>query len=296
MSKREYKIVELYDEINVLKNIFDSVEIVEPISEIRMECMEHYFKPTKTGCELNCKVGDRRSDCICRKILSTRETYTMFKFKDQETYYIMCRPITVKGKDYVMIITSKVTKNLVLGSSSSSADLVKNITKYNKSIYYDELTGAYNRRFVAENIGYIVKKADQESTNVCIGCVDIDNFKKFNDTYGHAFGDTVLKSVTNIMRSVARREDDYVIRIGGDEFIIIMQGIDKKTFIKKMNECCEMVSELRLKTEQGSTARVCISIGCSAMIEDNLKDYKALVAKADERLYISKKRGKNCAS
>lgn len=294
--KKDYKIIELYDELVVLRNIFDSVEIVEPMTERKVECLEHSITVTNENCFRSCKVGDRRKECLCRKIVSTGETYTMFQFKDGETYYIMCRAIRVKNKDYIMIITSKITKNLILSGGNGSTELVKSITKYNKGIYCDELTGAYNRKFVTENIDYILKKAEREGINVCVGCVDIDNFKKFNDTYGHAFGDTVLKSVTEAMRTVARREDDYVIRLGGDEFVIIMQGIDKKTFVKKMNECCEIVSNLRLKTEKGDIAKVCISIGCASTVEDKLQTYEELTAKADEKLYISKKRGKNCAT
>ena len=295
-NKKEYRIVELFDEINILKNIFDSVEIVDPITELKMECGEHYFKATNEDCSDKCSIGDRRGNCLCRKIISTGEPYTMFQFKDGETYYIMSRPIRIKNKDFVMILTSRITKNLVLGTNKGSADLVKNITKYSKSIYYDELTGAYNRKFLTENIQCILQKAEQEGVNVCVGCVDIDNFKGFNDTYGHAFGDEVLKSVTDAMRSVARREDDYVIRIGGDEFVIIMQGIDKKTFVKKMNECCEIVSDLRLKTEQGRVVRINISVGTSSTIEDRLDTYEKLSDKADRNLYTSKNKGKNCVT
>jgi len=295
-NKSGYKTVELLDEIRVLRNIFDSVEVIDPIKGLRVECGEHYFKVTSEKCNKVCNAGNRERDCICKKIVSTGESYTMFQFKDGETYYIMSRPIKLRGKDFVMIISSKVTERLILGASSDSADLVKKITKYNKSIYCDELTGAYNRKFIAENIEFILKKAEQDGINVCVGYIDIDNFKGINDTYGHAFGDEVLKSITSYLRTVARRADGYVIRLGGDEFVVIMQGIDKKTFVKKMNECCEIVSDLRLKTEQGRVVRINISVGTSSTIEDRLDTYEKLSDKADRNLYISKNKGKNCVT
>jgi len=75
-----------------------------------------------------------------------------------------------------------------------------------------------------------------------------------------------------------------------------MQGLDKKTFIKKMNDCCEIVGDLRLQAGQGRVARINISIGTSSTIEDRLDTYEKLSDKADRNLYISKNKGKNCVT
>lgn len=295
-SKSGYRTAELLDEIRVLRNIFDSVEVIDPIKGRRIECGEHYFKVTSEDCRDICDVADREGDCICKKIVSTGETYNMFQFKEGETYYIISRPIKLRGKDFVMVISSKVTESLILGANNDSAELVKNITKYNKSIYCDELTGAYNRRFISENMEFVIKKAEQENINVCIGCIDIDEFKKFNDAYGHSFGDEVLKAVTEVIKSIARREDDYVVRLGGDEFVVIMKGLEKKRFIKMMQQCCNTIEDLRLKTDMGKTARINISIGTSSTIEDKLDTYEKLINMADMQLYVSKNKGKNCVT
>ena len=293
--KVEYKMVELYDEMDVLRNIFDNIELIDPLSGTIIGCNEYKIRNSGKQCREQCLIGRRKGDCVCKQVISTKSAYTTFQFNDDDTYYVMSRPITVKGKDYVMQITSKITSNLTL-TGDGPTELVSNITKYNKSLYTDELTGAYNRKFVAENMQAIIDKSILENINICIGCVDIDNFKKFNDKYGHSFGDIVLKSVTQVMMETARRVNDYVIRIGGDEFVIVMQGVDKKQFIRLMNQCCENVDNLRLKTDRGEVARVCISIGCSSLMDDNLITYEQLTCMADGKLYNSKAKGKNCAT
>ena len=294
-SKKEYTIAELCEEIDVLSNIFDSIILIDPIKNDIIDISEYSIRNTKVDCSKRCMIGKTDGDCICKQIVSIKQDCTQFQFTGSDTYYILSRPLRVRNRDLVMQIASKVTKNLHLGGGGE-AGLVNSIKKYSAAIYLDEFTGAYNRKFLAENIAYILEKADYDLKNVCVACIDIDNFKRFNDKYGHSFGDVVLKTVTNELKRVAKRKDDYVIRVGGDEFVIVMQELEKKQFIRLMTECCENVESLKLQTDKGDTTNICISIGCSSTVEDNLKTYEQLSSRADEKLYVSKERGKNCAT
>lgn len=156
----------------------------------------------------------------------------------------------------------------------------------------DMLTGAYNRGYINEYIDKTVKNLNQNSVKIACIMVDIDNFKKVNDNYGHLTGDKVLKNVALICKECV---DNYgkVIRFGGEEFLII---IDKDV------EKSEIIAEnIRYKCEE---SRCCgfiytVSIGAKTFNADKSNFYKDLeegIKEADKMLYVSKNNGKNKVS
>ena len=150
-----------------------------------------------------------------------------------------------------------------------------------EQINKDHLTGLYNRN--------LAHKAHDESQTV-IMC-DIDDFKKFNDIYGHNTGDEILKEIAFILKTIIK-EDDYVIRWGGEEFII---------FIKDdINEAVELAEKVRnaVKSLEGRVMddgtvlpTVTMSFGISSLTNDN--SFKQNVEIADKSLYESKHKGKD---
>ena len=115
--------------------------------------------------------------------------------------------------------------------------------------------------------------------------IDIDNFKNFNDTYGHQAGDTVLKNIANIFREVSRRID-VIARYGGEEFTIILPNTKKE-------EAMVLAERLRKSAEESKDLRnITISIGIASFPED-AEEKELLISKADRALYEAKRTGKN---
>ena len=142
----------------------------------------------------------------------------------------------------------------------------------------DPLTGLYNRRII-------------ERIRTCSGILmcDIDNFKTINDTYGHDVGDYAIKSVANILLKNTRA-NDYVCRLGGDEFFVVFTNCEEEIILERCNKINrEISSEIKLPDHI-----VTLSMGI-AYNKDN-ESVKTLLTKADEALYISKNNGKNQAS
>jgi diguanylate cyclase (GGDEF)-like protein len=148
----------------------------------------------------------------------------------------------------------------------------------------DSLTGAYNKSYVMDSIS--------ESEYCSIAMLDIDNFKKLNDTYGHPAGDFILKRVTEIMKHEFR-ETDIVGRYGGDEFIIVLRDCS-------VENAFNVVEKLRLKVEteifrySGNDIHVTISAGISLNDKNDRKH--RVVERADEALYRAKNAGRNRVS
>jgi diguanylate cyclase (GGDEF)-like protein/PAS domain S-box-containing protein len=156
----------------------------------------------------------------------------------------------------------------------------------------DPLTGCLNRRAFIEQAEAILKKAAEDGSPVCCLMTDIDKFKHFNDTYGHALGDQVLVQVARVLKA-ALRPTDVLCRYGGEEFCILLPGVDALR--------AAVVSErirFRVEAQAGPGIRsmpglrVTASFGLSSM-EFGAPNLKSVIDEADQALYAAKQAGRN---
>jgi len=150
----------------------------------------------------------------------------------------------------------------------------------------DSLTKLINKAYSTQLIQDFIEK--KTAGALCI--IDIDNFKSVNDTMGHLFGDEVIVSVANGIKSVFR-QTDVVGRIGGDEFIVYMENItDRDIISKKAETVCDTVSNIY--TGESEKVKISASVGIAVFPED-AEDYSELFKMADHALYFTKNKGKN---
>ena len=146
----------------------------------------------------------------------------------------------------------------------------------------DPLTGAWSRKWAEEKVRRSMKeKADSAFYNCCI-FLDVDDFKKINDSYGHLIGDQRLRHLAALLKE-SLREDDIVSRYGGDEFCLWLWNIAKSEHAKKIAE--------NLITEVRQDGQMRISVGVTIYREEDTCD--AMVKRADEALYMAKEKGKD---
>lgn len=161
-------------------------------------------------------------------------------------------------------------KELVLMLIKQNANLQKEST-------IDPLTGLYNRRILDSLV---------KLPTIAI-MLDIDNFKMINDTFGHDMGDYVISNIGTILRNNFR-SSDYVLRLGGDEFLILIIDYKNEEFIL---ERCEKVKREIYDMNMVPNHKVTISVGVA--IDNNYNKLDEIIKKADESLYVSKNNGKN---
>ncbi len=158
--------------------------------------------------------------------------------------------------------------------------------------FIDGLTSAYNHRFFQEALEKEVHRSVRAGREFALAMLDIDNFKRINDTFGHPVGDEILKGLVDEMMTNAR-DTDVVARYGGEEFAIIFADTPASSARDAGNRMRELVAKREIVVPSiGRTLRVTMSIGVAVYPHDGATTTD-LVARADAALYFAKKNGKN---
>ncbi|MBN2651872.1 MAG: diguanylate cyclase [Spirochaetales bacterium] len=160
--------------------------------------------------------------------------------------------------------------------------------------HMDWLTGIANRRYYEETFQQQWQQAVRSSWDISILMIDIDNFKSYNDHYGHGAGDECLKKVTLALKKEIKRPSDMLARYGGEEFVVILPETDINGAKLVAQSMLSSVIDAAIPHAYSPVSGfVTVSIGCASVKASRSYDSHSLVENADSALYISKKSGKN---
>ena len=163
----------------------------------------------------------------------------------------------------------------ILINEDGRDEMLKKLIRYDRELYMDALTGAYNRRYYEDQL-------KQTEMVAGVAMIDLDDFKLHNDTYGHNAGDLVLETVVNVIRNSIRRTD-VLVRFGGDEFLLVMPDILEASFQKKLKQ---IQNEIHAAEVPGySQLQVSVSIGGVLSTHGTIED---AIHKADQCMYQAK--------
>ncbi len=182
-----------------------------------------------------------------------------------------------------------LTKQLIsLYSESAKAEIYKSLA------HTDSLSGLKNRAYMSEVYPRIFNDAMRNHQPFSVIIIDIDNFKPYNDNYGHLCGDNVIKSVANALSASVSRPLDTVIRYGGEEFLVILPNVNTEGAIFISQKVRNEISALKLPHEYSSTsAFVTVSQGIYSAIPRQGDNIDIFIDIADKALYRAKQKGKD---
>jgi len=174
----------------------------------------------------------------------------------------------------------------------------KKLRRANKKLesvsYTDSLTNLHNRRYFNLVFARELKQAKRVKSYITFMMLDIDFFKQYNDTYGHIEGDHALKSVAKVLKDTLRRPTDYVFRLGGEEFGVLLTATDESSSAKLARDICDAIRAREIKHEKSSVNEfVTISIGVVCCVADEALVDDILISRADEMLYAAKESGRD---
>lgn len=284
----EYRISENDDSeirqtISKLTQVFDVVRLVDITDN---EIVRSGCKPGNEEMINACR-GDkcyaiwgktqRCKNCVSSKAFEKRGHVSKLEFADDSIFQIISKYVEISGKPYVLEMIYKDNDGVLLGAYGKT-DFMDNIVNYNRQLYHDALTGAYNRRYYEE-------QAKSMRYIDAVAMLDANNFKGINDHYGHAAGDCVLKAVCESIKECIR-SSDILIRLGGDEFVLLMANIPEIVFYQKISEIKQRISEIKLPDYP--------DIKCAAAIGGvyGIQLIENALTEADRLMYLDKNASK----
>jgi len=260
---------------------------------------ENYCIGTIENNPMLCEVARSSVDMI-----SVKEHSICPSFSNQEKFYY-CFSINI-GEQSILIINFILDTQVQLDELKRDIPLIKNyfleaapslnikllLEILKASAFRDGLTKLYNRRFLDEHLAKLIPQALREKINIGVLMLDMDHFKAVNDEYGHDVGDLVLKELSRILRENIR-ESDIIVRYGGEEFIILLIGIDtEKSAMDIANKLREKVSQNEINLYTEDKLRKTVSIGLSLFPQDSM-NFDIILKNADVALYEAKENGRN---
>lgn len=214
-------------------------------------------------------------DGIELKALETKSQIAKFDLVGKDIFQVIAKYVEVDGEPCIMEMMKPIDKNAVF-SLNGREELIGKLAKSNEEVYRDSLTSAFNRRYFEETL-----KNTAFSGGVVM--IDLDDFKVYNDTRGHDTGDEVLKAVVGAIKDCIRRTDT-LIRYGGDEFLLLMPGVEnEKNFNRKLGEIKRKVR----RTDMTDYSGINLSVSIGGVIADK-EPLQNAVIRADKLMYTAK--------
>lgn len=284
----EYRIsenddAEIRQTISKLTQVFDVVRLVDITDNeiIRSGCKpgneEMINACRRDKCYAIWGKTQRCKNCVSSKAFEKRGQVSKLEFADDSIFQIISKYVEISGKPYVLEMIYKDNDGVLLGAYGKT-DFMDNIVNYNRQLYHDALTGAYNRRYYEE-------QAKSMRYIDAVAMLDANNFKGINDHYGHAAGDCLLKAVCESIKECIR-SSDILIRLGGDEFVLLMANIPEIVFYQKISEIKQRISEIKLPDYP--------DIKCAAAIGGvyGIQPIENALTEADRLMYLDKNASK----
>lgn len=219
---------QVQDKMNMLRDVFTVVRLLDGDSIIKVQSGE---EPEEAMENCNCydfwQKGVPCKNCISAKCLRDKSRKTKLELLGSDVYQVTSEYLEIEGKPYVMELIEKLDDDTLIDSDGCEK-LVSKLSGYTDKLYRDALTGAYNRRYYED-------EARKEVTGSGVALIDLDDFKLYNDTYGHSAGDMALITAADAIRKCIRKTD-RLIRFGGDEFIVIIDGVSDADLSAKLQQ------------------------------------------------------------
>ncbi|MBX2801964.1 MAG: GGDEF domain-containing protein [Myxococcales bacterium] len=196
----------------------------------------------------------------------------------------------IEGSHLVSLNLLQLVAGRIRQSNHTLANAVHSLDQEQRRQWVDPLTGLLNRRWLDQQLPLLVRRATHDATPMSLAMVDIDHFKRLNDTYGHPAGDQVLHEVAQQMRRRFRPRD-YVVRYGGEEFTVVLPDSDLAGAVGAADRVRQALAFTGVAMTSGDHLRVTVSAGVAQLQPD--EPWDELVARADRALYRAKSEGRN---
>lgn len=290
----ERELEEVVRKLEIFSNTYDKVRIVDPIGKKVVNLFDKEEETTPEHCFHFWKNGKICENCISMRAYREKDTFIKMEYTNDEIFLVTAMPIELSDRTVVVELLKNVTNNISFNMSGENADGNFNtiLDSLNNRAIKDALTGIYNRGYINEKLPLDLINANLSDYSISIIMIDIDFFKKVNDSYGHLVGDHTLKSLATLLQRSLKRENDWAARYGGEEFLICLPGAPLKFAVMLAEEIRSKVEKTPI--EYGDLKfNITASFGVSSMTPKPGTSVNELIEEADKKLYAAKRNGRN---
>ena len=270
----EYHAVILQDAGMITLTVNDPLQVMSPLFEFNPDLiLMDMYMPGCNGMELAKAIRQIGTYFSIPIVYLSSETDIDKQFQAMQT-----------GGD--AFLTKPIEPHRLVSSVAVRAERMKIIRS---SMVRDSMTGLFNHTSTKEHLDTAVAQAQRKQEEVCFAMIDVDKFKMVNDTHGHPMGDHVLIALARLIRQRVRKADT-VGRFGGEEFAVILPGCSVSEAVSLINELRESFTAVRFQVKDEAFS---CTFSCGVAPLSHYGDATALIAGADEALYIAKNNGRN---
>ena len=263
------------EEAKMLEKVFDVVRFLE--GDFFEQMQDNPCIGVKIGmcqCYDFWKKNKPCENCISMKAYAEKKQKTKLEFLDADVFLVISRYLEIDDEACVMELVKHLDNDTLIDTDGRDK-LVGKLQGYQNKLYIDPVTGVYNRRYFEDEIRNM-----QNSAGVAM--IDLDDFKLYNDIYGHDMGDQVLCIVADVIKNCIRKTDK-LIRYGGDEFLLILSDMVRGTLRGKLLQIQEAIENATIP----NCPRLKLTASIGGVISEDGKIDEA-IAKADQLMYKAK--------
>lgn len=291
----------IINDVALYHKIFDVIRLVDPIKKEVLYTKKGLSPTSERLTTTNDKTcysfwskGQVCNNCISMRALTERKSFVKFEYMNAHLFMTTVLPLDAPHDAYVVELITDVTQSELIGQLKTTrmADIYETIEDSNKALITDPLTGLYNRRFLQERLPYELANNNLKAFDSAILMIDLDHFKKINDDFGHIAGDKILKDFSTILGNCIREDYDWIVRYGGEEFIVYLKNIKADNLDKVCEKIRAAVEKTTFKYED-HIIPITVSIGASHIKSTAFQCYEDILKVTDEQLYLAKQAGRN---
>ena len=265
---------ELEQMIAQMERIFTVVRILDKDLLHKMDVRNGELRSEDCKCYSFWEKGKNCENCAAQRALAMKGQCMKLEFIGLKMYQVIAKYLEVDGVPCVVEMISCLDDETLLDAEGREA-LVKKFAHYRRELYADALTRSYSRRYFEDQL-------KEQRMDAGIAMLDLDDFKTYNDIYGHVAGDKVLVTVSAAIISCIRKTD-RLVRYGGDEFLLVMPGISLEAFVEKLHRIQDLICNMSV--EGYPQLKLSVSIGGTLT---NGETVGKAMCRADEFMYQAK--------
>ncbi|WP_313560314.1 GGDEF domain-containing protein [Ruminiclostridium cellobioparum] len=283
--------------LDIIRNMYEHIRFVDPVNSKVINVNEKNEIDTEAE-EIKCYTfwGNTTvcKNCISMRAYIENKSFVKIEYNPDKIVMTTAVPVELKEGRVVVELLKDATDSLIFENKLSGdiTELLIMIDNINNLAVRDALTGIYNRRYINEKLPIELMSSIINKKLLSVIMIDIDHYKRVNDTYGHLVGDTVLKTLTGIIQSCIRRDTDWLARYGGEEFLVCLPGAPLRMTVE-IAESMRKAIESRTIVSGDHEIKVTASFGVSCRIYAKDNNYEDVIEEADKNLLLAKRNGRN---